>query len=267
MSSKLLKVGLEGAGYVNKSATPKRQIKYSLGFNGTFVVQAKAFFINTYHSENSALSEIIHQTNFRPQDIAVFDKGLSSRKKLEKLDLCNIRFVTRISASSIFEVCQELPFSTIINSEDQTVAVLCDSLVNCFDGNKKRIDTPFRVVTCRQKTTGEKLYFLTNMLDVKALEIAQIYRLRWDIEKFFKFIKQNLSFSHLLSRQEHSIQIVLYLTLIAASMIYLYKKLNVIDGFKIAKMRFLNELQTEIIKIIASQYQNNLSAIENLAGP
>ena len=99
-------------------------------------------------------------------------------------------------------------------------------------------DTSFRLVSCRIKETNEEMYLLSNILNLKAVEIAQIYRLRWDIELFFKFLKQRIHFNHLLSRKEHSIKIVVYMSLIAASLMYLYKKLNVIEGFKIAKLRF-----------------------------
>jgi IS4 transposase len=74
------------------------------------------------------------------------------------------------------------------------------------------------------------------MMDVSAIEVAQIYRLRWDIELFFKFIKRYFSFSHLIFRNKHIIQIMLYMTMIAASMIYIYRKINEIESFRIAKM-------------------------------
>ena len=268
LSSKLLNVGLQGGGYPNKNATPKRAIKYSVGFNGTFAVKAKAFFKNIYYSENIALSEIIHQTEFKHNDVAVFDRGLTGKKHLAAISLADIGFVTRINAQNILERCTTLPFSTRIGCQDSTVVVLEDTLVYCFTERYQKVEVPFRLVVCKQKTTGETLYFLTNMIDVKALEIAQIYRLRWEIELFFKFIKQNLSFSHLLSRKEHTIQIMLYMTLIAASMIYLYRKLNDIDSFKIAKMRFMSQLQIELIRIILeNDYSKKLFAIENLDGP
>ena len=45
-------------------------------------------------------------------------------------------------------------------------------------------------------------------------EVAEIYRRRWDIEVFFRFLKQELSFSHFLSVNENSMQVILYMTLI-----------------------------------------------------
>lgn len=60
-------------------------------------------------------------------------------------------------------------------------------------------------------------------------EIATLYRSRWDIEVFFKFIKQHLSYSHLLSRCENGITIMIYMSLIAALLLIWYKQQTGID--------------------------------------
>jgi IS4 transposase len=105
------------------------------------------------------------------------------------------------------------------------------------------------------------------MLNVSALEVADIYKLRWDIELFFRFLKQNMHFDHLLSRKEHTINIVMYMSLISASMIYVYRRVNEIEGFKIAKMRFQNELIEGLIEIVGKVNENQNQTIENLAEP
>ena len=268
LSAKLLTSGMKAAGAPSPSKPPKQAIKYSVGFNGQFVVNAKAYFQNTYHNENVALAELIHQTALSPTDVAIFDRGLNGKKRLAQLSLANIRFVTRISPSCPLVRNSHLHFSTPGGVEDTTVEVLEDTLVRCFSQRSKPVDTPFRLVACRQKSTGEPLHFLTNMLDVSALEVAQIYHSRWQIEVFFKFLKQHLSFSHFLSRQAHSLQILLYMSLIGASLIYLYRKLNQIASLKLAKLRFMNELQLELLRIIWEKgYSKAIFAIDDLAGP
>ena len=268
LSARLLSIGLEGGGCPPTKTRPKRAIKYSIGFNGTFAVKARAYFTNSYHSEDVALSELIHQTEFDPTEVAVFDRGLTGKKRLAGLSLANIRFVTRINPTNQVARCSSLPLSTPVGAEDQTIVVLEDALVHCFDEKGKRVETPFRLVVCGQKSTGDTLCFLTNMLEVNALEVAQIYRLRWEIEVFFKFLKQHLSFSHLLSRQGHGLQVMLYMSLIGASLVYVYRKLNRIEGFKIAKLRFMSELQMEFLRIMwASGSVSELFARDNLAGP
>ncbi len=67
---------------------------------------------------------------------------------------------------------------------------------------------------------------------------------------FFKFIKQHLSFSHLVSRNTNGIKVMLYMTLISAILLAVYKKLN---GYKIPKLKLPQELEVLLIKDIVSR--------------
>lgn len=66
---------------------------------------------------------------------------------------------------------------------------------------------------------------------------------------FFRFIKQELSFSHFMSTNENGIKIILYMTLILTMLLLIYKRLNKL-GFKTAKRRFTIELDELIIAMI-----------------
>ena len=73
---------------------------------------------------------------------------------------------------------------------------------------------------------------------------------RWEIEVFFKFIKQHLNASHLVSRSENGIKVIIYMTMITAVLLLAYKKINRMSGYKIMKLKFETELETDIIKEI-----------------
>jgi IS4 transposase len=259
---------MKGLGDPNTPKTPRHQVKFSVGFNGTCAVSAKAFFEQTYYSEDIALAEVISETDFKKNDVLVFDRGLSGKEQLKKLTLGNIQFVGRLKAKTAYVECGSLPFSTPQKTEDGTVKIIKDSLIHRMSSNfRKPMDVPFRLVICKIKETDEELHLITNMLNVTALEVAQIYKLRWDIELFFRFLKQHMHFAHLLSRTEHGINIVMYMSLIAASIIYVYKKLNEIAGFKIAKLRFRYGLTDILIEIVDKINQQNLQTKDNLAEP
>jgi len=83
-----------------------------------------------------------------------------------------------------------------------------------------------------------------------AEQIADIYKSRWDIERFFRFIKQNLNFKHYFSRKWNGIQVMIYIILIASILLLAYIKLNKLKGYKIPKISFCNQLQNEIINQI-----------------
>ena len=73
---------------------------------------------------------------------------------------------------------------------------------------------PVREITVRI-STGKILRVVTNDLDASAEEIADLYKARWQIELFFKGIKQNLKIRHFLGRSENAIRIQIFVALIA----------------------------------------------------
>ena len=91
---------------------------------------------------------------------------------------------------------------------------------------------------------------MTNIFDLPAEEITEIYKKRWDIEVFFRFIKQEMNFKHYFSREWTGIQVMIYIILIAAILLLSYIKSNKLKGYKIPKIAFCNQLQDEIIQQI-----------------
>ena len=118
------------------------------------------------------------------------------------------------------------------------------------DRKQNWMENPLRIIKATIIESKKDIYFLTNIEDMSADEIAFIYKQRWDIEVLFKFLKQELNLSHLVSRTENGIRVMLYMTLILAILIIAYKKLNKLSGFKIPKLKFANELEADIIKEI-----------------
>jgi hypothetical protein len=75
-------------------------------------------------------------------------------------------------------------------------------------------------------------------------EVAQLYRQRWNLEVLFKFLKQHLGFRHLLTRSENGIQIMLYMSVIAALLLIWYQRQTAIkDGWRIVKFGWAEEVR------------------------
>lgn len=75
--------------------------------------------------------------------------------------------------------------------------------------SSKLYSKELRLIKYCDKETGEVLTFISNMtdeLELNGLEIANIYRHRWDVESFFKLIKQNLTVKHLLGCSENAVK-------------------------------------------------------------
>jgi len=140
-----------------------------------------------------------------------------------------------------------------------------------FNGKKVDTGNVYRVIiaerkekitTTRSNNKGkvrkkENIFvFITNNMELSPKEIAQIYKQRWDIEVFFRFIKQELNASHFISVSKNGITVMLYMTLIAAMLLQIYKKINGL-GYKTAKRRFSIELWETLITIIVKECGGN----------
>jgi hypothetical protein len=248
LSSKLLHIGMSNSGdaKTSKRKNGLKQIKFSVGFDGVLAHTAQFHAEQNYLNENLALSEAILSQVSPSEGITVFDRGLRGRKTFALLSEQNIQFVTRIDPSSKFVVLENL---SVVNPQTSTLQIEEDASVHLFSTNGKET-MPFRLVRAKKKDTGEPLWFLTNIWDIPSDEITEIYRQRWKIEVFFKFLKQQMSFSHLVSRNENGIQVMLYITLIAAMLILVYQKVNQLNGYKYVKMQFVQELEFSLIKEI-----------------
>lgn len=97
-----------------------------------------------------------------------------------------------------------------------TSSVRADYAVR-FTGVKSRHLYPdeLRVVKIVDPNSGEQVSFITNNFDFNPLEIANIYRHRWDIEIFFKWIKQNITIKSLLGYSENAVKTHLWVAISA----------------------------------------------------
>lgn len=80
--------------------------------------------------------------------------------------------------------------------------------------SKKLYPEPIRMVTYHDSVTGNDVEFITNNFEICAIEVANLYRHRWDIEVFFKWIKQNIVVKTLWGYSENAVRIHLWVAII-----------------------------------------------------
>lgn len=263
LSASLLKIGMH-TGQKNKHGEVQvKQIKFSIGFDGLLPFEVKTFAEQSGLAEDVSLGELMSNYSLSSNDIAIFDRGLKDRKRFKQLSQENKFFVTRIYNNAKFELVDSTKVSSL-SIENDYLQLKNDQLVYLFDSKGKKIDTPFRLIEgqLKRKLTNQKILFLTNIFDVPADDIAEIYKERWAIERFFRFIKQNLNFSHFFAYNLNGIQVMLYMMLIAAIILMVYIQQNQMKGFKIPKMKFCNELRNEILKHIIISCGGNPEKLE-----
>lgn len=236
LSSKLLRFGLDdNRGY--------KTLKFGVTIKASIPVQVMCFpNQQKYLSEDNALPELIIQMQQKNAlNIAVFDRGVQRKQNFIDFHQQKIYFISRLSTQKV-KVIKRLPLA---EKQTPTLTIISDQIVRFASSEHVRPEdnqTEFRLVIGKNKDTKQKICFLTNVNFLSAVEIAELYKSRWEIETFFKFIKQEMNFSHLLSRSENGIKVVMYLTMIVAILLTLYKKFNNIAGWAVAKIQFLDEL-------------------------
>lgn len=243
LSGKLLKVGYQIRG---GDAEYLRQVKFTIGFS-SLPVAVHFFTEPVYTSENRALKEAIVSFNpANPGTIRIFDRGITSRQTYDELVEKGIPFISRISTKSKWQPLTnnqlEQPLQT------QTLTIHSDSSVLLFKASYEKSVHPLRCIEATRIQTGEPIIFITNIHELSPADIASLYKHRWDIEIFFKFLKQELNFSHLVNRSENGIRVMLYCTMIAAILLLVYKNTNGLKGYKIMKQKFVNDLEKSLMK-------------------
>jgi len=233
----------------------KKQIKYTISFDGLFPSSVTVFSSQKALSEELTIPQVVFsQAKKQQSKVYVFDRGVSKRTTFSKMNEGNIEFVTRINPGSRYH-CFEL----LEEGNARPIGNLClikqEKIQLYKDGGRQLLPDTFRLITA-QNDKGETFCFLTNIFDLQAEVITLFYKKRWDIEVFFRFLKQELNFSHFISTNENGIKVMVYMTLILSMLLMIYKRLNQL-GYKTAKRRFVLELDEIIIRLIVIQCGGN----------
>ena len=157
----------------------------------------------------------------------VFDKGYCDYNWWHQIDQCGAYFVTRLKSNAHFcrHSQQEItPEAKGIISADEHVCL------NKRHLNGKRINQyrqqPVRRIEVIREDHDTPLILVTNDFSRSAVEIADLYRHRWQIELFFKWIKQKLNLKRYLGCSENAVRIQIYCALITYLLMSRYRSLS-----------------------------------------
>lgn len=241
LSAKLLKTGMR----INKET---RDLKFSVALTDGLPTEVILFTSQTYASEDKALKEVIELKRAKQSKkitILIFDRGIQSKTTLDEIaQTANTHFITRLGRQSY----RLLGTHKHVKGNRSGKLILQQDVIIHFESSKDKGATSYRLITAINKNTKETYQFLTSILFLNASEICEMYKSRWEIEVFFKFLKQQLKFKHLVSRRENGIKIMMYMTMIAAILVAIYKKINRIEGWLVAQLQFVREMEAYVLK-------------------
>ncbi|APZ48768.1 hypothetical protein BW721_03250 [Jeotgalibaca sp. PTS2502] len=143
----------------------------------------------------------------------IFDRGYLDFERFDQLHWDGYFFVTRVKKNTIVHVLDA--FDTSESSD-----VISDQLVAL--GKQNYITSRFRLVTIRRKGRSN-LRIVTNRHDLPAEEIGKMYQSRWQIELFFKHIKQHMTIKTYFSKSENGVANQLCLAMIVYLLTLLIK--------------------------------------------
>lgn len=141
----------------------------------------------------------------------VFDLGYYDYAWWKKLDDAGCRIITRFKGNTALQVVEELPV-------EAGGAILSDRIgfLPQRQGSGRRNPMRDAVREVQVKTdTGKVLRILSNDLDASAEEIAELYKRRWAIELFFRWVKQVLKITRFLGTSENAVCLQIAIALIA----------------------------------------------------
>jgi hypothetical protein len=196
-----------------------------------------------------------------PGAFYVMDRGYLDFARLYGLVLAGAFFVTRSKAGVKLNRLESRPVdkSTGVRSDHIVWLSLPQSVAHYPDH--------LRRVTYRDPKEGKVLVFLSNNFDLPALVIAQLYKSRWQVELFFKWIKQNLRIKHFFGTTDNAVKTQVWIAICVYVLVAIVRKEL---GLEMSLSQILQILSVNVFEqiplaqlVTQTQSQNNPSNIHN----
>ena len=190
----------------------------------------------------------------------VFDRAYNDYGWYYEMTCQSTLFVGRMKSSAVYEVIESRETCEEFILEDQIVRLSSDKA-------RKDCPTNLRRVKIRREEDDKVLTFISNDLTRTAAEIADLYKSRWQIELFFKWIKQNLKIKKFIGRSENAVKVQV-LTAMIAYLLLRFVQLNYpgkVSLQQIARKVNLNMMtRRSIIDLLSDPPERKVAVIAHL---
>lgn len=151
---------------------------------------------------------VAKKIHFAPQTMLLVDRGYVDYKWLWSLTEGGAWFVTRLKKNHKFKVIQ-------CHKTDRTQGIMADQAIRMTGTKGSEYEGKLRRVSFRDPKTGKHLVFITNRFDLSSKTICALYKARWDVELFFKTMKQHLQVKKFLGTSVNAVKAQIWVALIA----------------------------------------------------
>jgi hypothetical protein len=161
---------------------------------------------------------VLDELALEPGAFYVMDRGYVDFARLYRFVLAGAFFVTRAKAGLKINRLESRPVEegTGVRSDQVVWLTLPKSI--------ERYPERFRRVSYKDPETGKALVFLTNNFDLPALTIARLYKSRWRVELFFKWIKQNLRIKHFFGTTDNAVKTQVWIAICVYVLVAIVRK-------------------------------------------
>lgn len=172
------------------------------------------------HISDGKLHEvnILDQLVPEPGAFYIMDRGFHDFTRLYRLHQAGSFFVTRAKSNTRFQ-------RRYSHRIDRSTGLICDqTIVLTGVYSPQDYQAPLRRIRFKEPTTAKTLVFLTNNFGLPALTIAELYRCRWQVELFFKWIKQHLRIKAFFCTSENAVKTQIWIAVATYVLIAIIKK-------------------------------------------
>jgi hypothetical protein len=209
-----------------------KKAKVHLGFDLNHSIPRKVFLSDGKGAERPFVSMILS-----PGQTGVMDRGYQAHDRFDQWQKEGKQFVCRIKASTRKKRIKD-------NDINPDSDIFYDAIVLLGTPGVNQTEKPLRVVG--YTVDGTKYWVATTRYDLTAEQIAFIYKLRWDIEKFFAWWKRHLRVYHLIARSEYGLMVQILSGLITYLLLAIYCREQHNEKVSIKRVRQLRiKIQNE----------------------
>lgn len=178
-----------------------------------------------------------------PGAFYVMDRAYVNFDRLYTMHQAGSFFLTRTRANSVFRRIYSKP-------TDRSTGVICDQIVELAIFRSRR-DYPDRLRRIRyHDDEGRHLTFLTNNMTLSALTICDLYRLRWQVELFFKWIKQHLRIKRFFGTSDNAVKTQVWVAVSVYVLVTIIRKRLAVPISLYALLQILSVTPFENVSLI-----------------
>jgi len=209
---------------------------------------------------------LMHDVNFldqliwEPKAFYIVDRAYIDFKRLYEIHQAGAFFVTRLQVNQDFRRLYSMP-------SNKAAGILCEQIIKLNNFYPSKFyPQKLKRIKYYDLETSRTLEFLTNNFELSALDIAKLYKYRWKIELFFKWIKQHLKIKTFWGYSENAVRIQIYSAIIAYTVVAIIKeqcklKHSTYEILQILSLTLLNK--TQLNQLFENVYPQSVKELEH----